>query len=418
MGSRVGTAVGDPAGPAAGRPVQVVHLLDGDRALVNFTHARLGFRRDAPLNAGRGFAAELHKLCTAGRDVVAARKSPAGLDLPPEVTAPALHELKKLGRALRHQLNDGTLLGRLRLDADPALTFAQEDRVPVLWDMLYDADPGEPAGSVDWERFWGFRRPVSHWIACNRESGRIGLRGGLFTGVSDDLPEARREADWLREFVGARYRLRHRALGVSLWDRVRAAGGGGPAGGPLRDHLLRCRPHNPDGWASDVLAEILQGADDELQHFACHGEHCDLTQLRSRLVFRVDADTQVAVNVADFDTGRGEVAPDAPGRLVFLNACSSGKHGPGYDPPGMPEVWIAHRGALAMVVTLCPVPDDFAAAFARKFYELLLGGTPVVAEAFLAARRHFMERHNNPLGLAYVLYAFPGAHVAAGGGDA
>ncbi len=122
------------------------------------------------------------------------------------------------------------------------------------------------------------------------------------------------------------------------------------------------------------------------------------------------------MNVASFGDAE-EVPPNAPGRLVFLNACGTGRRGDGYEPPGQPDLWITYRGALAVVVTLCPVPDAFAAAFARKFYETLFGGTPNVAEAFLAARRYFMEAHNNPLGLAYVLYAHPGAHVSVGGAE-
>jgi hypothetical protein len=65
------------------------------------------------------------------------------------------------------------------------------------------------------------------------------------------------------------------------------------------------------------------------------------------------------------------------------------------------------------------VPDHFAHAFADKFYELLFqaSGQPgadrcrFLAEALLATRRHFMQEYNNPLGLAYVLYARQGVHI-------
>src|SRR4029453_8357347 len=106
------------------------------------------------------------------------------------------------------------------------------------------------------------------------------------------------------------------------------------------------------------------------------------------------------------------------GPMVFLNACGTGEQSDSYEPPGFPAQWIGNLSALAVVATLCPVPDYFAHAFALKFYDFLFQATlnsnalennrnRYVSEALLATRRHFMqEPYNNPLGLAYVLYAF------------
>jgi hypothetical protein len=83
-----------------------------------------------------------------------------------------------------------------------------------------------------------------------------------------------------------------------------------------------------------------------------------------------------------------------------------------------PRAWINY-GAAAVIATLCPVPDDFALAFSRHFYGLVLGGGRAgnLAEALLEARRHFMREYNNPLGLAYVLYARKETQVVLPGGD-
>jgi hypothetical protein len=55
------------------------------------------------------------------------------------------------------------------------------------------------------------------------------------------------------------------------------------------------------------------------------------------------------------------------------------------------------------------MPDVFAAPFAAEFYRRFFarsnGGPPGLGEALLATRRHFLENYNNPLGLAYTLYA-------------
>jgi hypothetical protein len=74
---------------------------------------------------------------------------------------------------------------------------------------------------------------------------------------------------------------------------------------------------------------------------------------------------------------------------------------------------------VAVIATLCSVPDHFAHAFAVKFYEFLFSSSRepgsdhfrYLAEALLATRRFFMEQYNNPLGLAYVLYARKGVHI-------
>ena len=72
-----------------------------------------------------------------------------------------------------------------------------------------------------------------------------------------------------------------------------------------------------------------------------------------------------------------------------------------------------------MIATACPVPDLFAAAFAKVFYEFFLRGLVVkdevtgekgfrlmtIGEALRATRWYFLKEFNNPLGLAYGLYS-------------
>lgn len=97
-------------------------------------------------------------------------------------------------------------------------------------------------------------------------------------------------------------------------------------------------------------------------------------------------------------------------------------------------MFIEH-GAAAVVATACPVPDLFAAMFARVFYEFFLrgyiiidqetgaiieqetgakvstsmrigDGTPMrIGDALRATRKYFLEYRHNPLGLAYGLYS-------------
>jgi CHAT domain-containing protein len=61
--------------------------------------------------------------------------------------------------------------------------------------------------------------------------------------------------------------------------------------------------------------------------------------------------------------------------------------------------------AAAIVATACPVPDRFAASFARKFYELFVRDKLQIGEALRQTRLFFLTKDNNPLGLAYGLYS-------------
>jgi CHAT domain-containing protein len=148
-------------------------------------------------------------------------------------------------------------------------------------------------------------------------------------------------------------------------------------------------------------------------HFACHGEVDEQTELLSRLRFRVGgADLILPLMWLAPLKVAGAGAPRGP--LVFLNACSTNQ--PAAGSFSFPQAWI-DAGAAAVVATLCPVPDDFALLFAEEFYKRLLSGGRYarVAETLLDTRRHFMQHYNNPLGLAYVLYARRGTHVVPRG---
>ncbi|MDF5713326.1 MAG: CHAT domain-containing protein [Rhizonema sp. NSF051] len=110
--------------------------------------------------------------------------------------------------------------------------------------------------------------------------------------------------------------------------------------------------------------------------------------------------------------------------LVFLNACQSAG---GADELrrtfNLPKVFIQHSAA-AVIATACPVPDIFAAAFAKVFYKFFLRGMVVtdesgekivkmmsIGEALRATRWYFLTEFNNPLGLAYGLSSPAGYRV-------
>ncbi len=177
---------------------------------------------------------------------------------------------------------------------------------------------------------------------------------------------------------------------------------------------------NPCDPLSDDLLKYLYKASHNKLHLACH---CQEGKRGDTLLISFIKDEEIEENalVLELETykfllrqGQFLCQPS-----VFLNACQSAG---GADELrrtfNLPKVFIQH-GATAVIATACPVPDLFAAAFAKVFYEFFLRGLVVedevtgekgvrlmtIGEALRATRWYFLKEFNNPLGLAYGLYS-------------
>jgi CHAT domain-containing protein len=142
-------------------------------------------------------------------------------------------------------------------------------------------------------------------------------------------------------------------------------------------------------------------------HFACHCRRVE-TGSDALEVTLVGAETGVAGQPITLETWT--FTDVSPGKfmtepLIFLNACRAGGGGDVLRKVfNLPGKFVA-RGAGAVIATACPVPDRFAAAFAREFYRRFLASERMtIGEALRLTRRHFMDQYRNPLGLAYGLY--------------
>jgi hypothetical protein len=354
----------------------------------------------------------------------------------------ALDDLKLIGAKLRRLLNPDiakalTSFGVMRepVEDEPTITFINHELTTlVLWDMLYEEEDSEE--NVEWERFWGFKVPLTHWDSSS-PANRIKLKRGLFSAIDQKLIFAASEVSLLaQQMTGG---LSHRSLCDEIRSRVAEA---------LRDQI----PESPDEWIKQqgantwlrtFIEKLNAGIVDndaiilntrnwkkkvlraiftdptftyEMIHFACHCEPNEVSELLSELRIHI-AGEDISLTVASMPADK---SVDRPGPLVFLNACGTGQQGPSAEPPGFPKSWISENAAVAVVATLCPVPDLFAHAFARKFYHNLFKSlddpnAPVreryLSEALLETRRYFMEECGNPLGLAYVLYAVKDACI-------
>ena len=366
------------------------------------------------------------------------------LTIAENVSRELLKALRGRGSALR------TRLSRPCVDAfkarnfpaqqgdEPPLTFQEQESSPhVLWDLMYE---GVTAGEPKWESFWGFRVPIAHWVFASRTK-QLSLRRNLFGGIHEELPFAAREidavaqrlhrsdnchsvVDYFKRFV------RQSLIDANLAEADADAWLAQHKHDWLEEYLTTGAgaPNDVDQWKQDKIIEMLRSTDTgfDLLHFACHSAPSTGLASRTELTMKVGGEQlmlDVGTMMANLHIEITKV--EDPGPLVFLNACRSVSTIQPFQPPPFATTWINERGALAVVSAVCPVPDYFAHAFALKFYEFLFGdapatfaGNPVqgwLAGALFATRRHFMQVHRNPLGLAYILYASPGAFLTTTG---
>jgi len=331
------------------------------------------------------------------------------LDLDEELCSQQLVELAKWGgRAYRKFFgNDARdlLVSRIQMMGAeiPAPTFISET-VPFPWEVLYEGDDYREGDST---MFWGLRySPARILTPCKDISKHImeqTLPSDMLFCLHHHLRLAhRREWPEIERLVRGTSQDRFRLLG--------------PLGG-----LTEIR----DG---EALLEYLDQSSHNMVHFACHCQQIDAGA--DALLVSLIEDDRIESNPQVIQLGTYTFV-DIEGHfqrhpLVFLNACqSAGGADELRETFNLPHVFI-ERGAAAVVATACPVPDLFAAAFARRFYTFFLRGQEItdeatgvttsrpmtIGEALRETRWYFLERHNNPLCLAYGLYSPAYYHLA------
>ncbi len=294
-----------------------------------------------------------------------------------------------------------------RLNENVAPTFVSEV-MPFPWEVLFegseeDYEQGNP------EMFWGLRYTPARILNPEKD-------------IADYVLEQAQPSDML-------FCLHHRLLHAHKKER------------PEIENLVRltakdrftllgtaCNLTNGKSCdpLGDDLLKYLYKASHNMLHFACH---CKESRRGDKLLISFIQDEEITENglVLELETykfllrqGKFLCQP-----LVFLNACQSAG---GVDELrrtfNLPKVFIQH-GAAAVIATACPVPDMFAAAFAKVFYEFFLRGMVVedeisgevvvkimtIGEALRATRWYFLKEFNNPLGLAYGVYSPAGYRI-------
>lgn len=156
---------------------------------------------------------------------------------------------------------------------------------------------------------------------------------------------------------------------------------------------------------------------DQVHHFSCHCSTDEESSGSYVIALAGCADSKVLISATDLmaeetrlvsDGRRRANAPPLP--LLFLNACGSGRILP-EATFSFPEYFLRVNGNRGFIGTETPVPDDFAAEFARKFYIALLSGQRNLGWALHRARWQMLESQQNLLGLYYIAYADPSLRV-------
>jgi hypothetical protein len=336
--------------------------------------------------ANQRFVKILEELC----DVVA--RQPDGLAPLDDATCRDFRRrLVEVGNEAYSMLPDGvgdflTAYERREGGHGISLSFTFPAEMAFVWEMMYAADPDDPPA---WDAFWGFRYPTGHLYWNTLPSPTVNAGGGIFASSHADLAHSAREIDQLEHKLGA---LKQR-FGVEVGLER------------LETSLGRKAPQD---W--NVLADF---GDPDFRfgvvHFACHCASSAAEGALEAYLVLTAHEREIEMRAGQFLGRKKKGFRHSP--LVFLNACASGTPLHLLQSFKLPET-LVRFGAGGVIATACPVPDNFAGAFAAEFYDQLLlrcqqidEFPTYVGDALLATRLHFLRAHNNPLGLAYGLYA-------------
>lgn len=308
--------------------------------------------------------------------------------LEPTFCQERMKELRSLGRSAYNTLGDSFVqeFNQLEQKANECgLSLAIKNSVfPLLWEMLYS---GSPRGEMQIDRFWGFHHQIAR-LQLGVSSAEEELEAGhsfLFC-PNRQLQHWQLEHDTLRRLIMPHFHFH------------------------VLDDLMPGLSIDPLENVSEQFIDVLSMPELGILHLACHCLPDPNRQgvLFSEIVVSWQA-AEIRLKLHELQAARHEFGFKLQ-PLVFLNACRTMTN-PEHLIQGdsFPGGFLGF-GASGVIATACDMPDQFAAAFAAKFYENLLrnirGRSPTMSEALLSTRRFFINSpFYNPLGLAYGLYA-------------
>ena len=162
--------------------------------------------------------------------------------------------------------------------------------------------------------------------------------------------------------------------------------------------------------STKAAVEDLLNAEQPIQlwHFACHGNFARADPNHAPLLLQ----NNTALLPNDL-VGPAQTRLQSDRPLVFLNACRVGSGGLALTGlGGWAKVLIGDCGIGALLAPMWTVDDQLASQFATVFYATLLEPDKTFAQAARAARLAVRTAApNNPIWLAYSIYAHPNARL-------
>lgn len=292
-------------------------------------------------------------------------------------------------------------MARKRKRGPPVIELSADDLEPLAWYLPLELFPIDPRAETfrlavskqetTHEKFLGFlgmqaivaRRRRADPKAERSQAGRTPLAVVAYRG-SDLLPGIESQLAFF-----AKRKSSFEFDTDTVWPRDDEVDED-DAVDELARHISRAQAARPRGSHRPVL------------HFCCH-------YLAGETGPEIGITDDVSIGITDL---RGTLASPLVGvlpsthagrPLVFVNACRSGSLGRGDE--SLLRL-LLHRGYCHVLVGETLLPDRVAGEFAKQVYVGALRGEPV-GVAVWRARRHLLEKFNNPGGLLYTLYGSP-----------
>ncbi|MCB1745495.1 MAG: CHAT domain-containing protein, partial [Gammaproteobacteria bacterium] len=251
----------------------------------------------------------------------------------------------------------------------------------IPWELVKPYDGEDPSDPVD-DDFFCVQYLFARWFTpAAPPAQQIVIRNlAAITPADCDLASAHTEQAMVRG-LAARYALNDRTPAAATRRAVEALLGG---------------------------AEPV-----ELWHFAGHGSFRSDAPNRSALQLENNAALRPDDLVGPVET---RLRSDRP--LFVLNACRVGSVGLSLTGlGGWAKVLVQDCGVGALIAPLWEVNDQLAQVFCTTFYEALAVPGATVAEAARQARNALKtQAPQDPIWLAYSLFAHPNAQITLGAG--
>jgi hypothetical protein len=271
-------------------------------------------------------------------------------------------------------------------DRGISLDFTFPSDMALLWEMMYIGDPTEP---TDLQKFWGFRYPIGHLYWESDVRPTVALHEGVYTLSHDSLIHTKQELESLKHKLET---LREQFIAAVCYLE--------------EDTTLICEAMDVEMLMRHFNSQIFRYG---VVHFACHCDNAEGAGASQAYLSVTAHQQEVMITLGKLNALARHRRGFRYRPLVFLNACESATPLHLLQSLNFPSSLLKF-GAGGVIATNCVMPDNFASAFATKFYETLLNkplnASPAyIGETLLETRKHFAETYRNPLGLAYGLYA-------------